>query len=245
MKQDEKTPLVRLDKILAKAAALSRKEAKRAALTGRITVDGVVTRSPDQKIAAASCVCLDGRELTYNENIYLMLNKPEGYVCSNDDPKSPNVFELIGDEYKKDGLFTVGRLDKNTTGLLLITDNGELAHFLLSPKRHVKKKYFLSAKFPLTEDDVLAFRQGVDIGEKALTKTAVLEICEDRLSAYLTITEGKFHQIKKMLDARGNKVTSLERIAFGPLSLDTRLKSGEYRPLDENEKNMLICVAEN
>jgi 16S rRNA pseudouridine516 synthase len=148
--QKKNQNLERLDKILAKAAALSRKDSKRAALAGRITVDGVVVKSPDRKIPVTSRVCLDGKELTVSEHIYLMMNKPAGYVCSNDDPKSPNVISLIGSDYKKNDLFTVGRLDKNTTGLLLITDDGPLAHFLLSPKHHVKKRYFLKAKFPLT-----------------------------------------------------------------------------------------------
>jgi len=246
MKKDDKSnnTIIRLDKILTKAAALSRKEAKRAALSGCITVDGIVVHSPDQKIASSSKVCLDGNELVYNEFLYLMLNKPEGYVCANDDPKSPNVFELIGDEFKKDDLFTVGRLDKNTTGLLLITNNGNAAHFLLSPKRHVEKKYFLKSKFPLTEDDVIAFFNGVDIEEKELTKSAKLEICEDKSSGYLTITEGKFHQIKRMLDARDNKVTSLTRISFGPLILDPSLALGKYRQLNDFELEALLKAAE-
>lgn len=238
----EKETLERLDKILAKAAALSRKEAKRAALDGRVTVDGVVVTSPEQKIPLASEVCLDGRALTVREHIYLMMNKPAGYVCSNDDPKSPNVFSLIGSEYKKNGLFTVGRLDKNTTGLLLITDDGPLAHFLLSPKHHVKKRYFLKAKYPLTKADKEAFLAGVDIGEKKPTKSALLEICGDGYSAYLTITEGKFHQIKRMLEARYNKVVFLTRTEFGGVKLDPSLAPGGYRPLNENEIKVLKSV---
>lgn len=241
----ETNTTIRLDKILSKAAALSRKEAKRAALSGRITVDGIIVRSPEQKISTESIVRLDGKELIYNEFIYLMLNKPEGYVCANDDPKSPNVFELIGNEYKKDDLFTVGRLDKNTTGLLVITNHGDVAHFLLSPKRHVEKKYYLHSKFPLTEEDVTAFRNGVDIREKELTKSAVLEICEDKHAATLTITEGKFHQIKRMLETRGNKVTSLQRIMFGPLVLDENLGLGQYRSLNSIEEKALLEAAKN
>lgn len=242
MKKDV-SPIARLDKILAKAAAISRKEAKKAALSGRITVDGITIRSPEKKVSISSVICLDGKELTYKEHTYIMLNKPAGYVCSNDDPKSNVVFELIGDEYKKGTLFTAGRLDKNTTGLLLITDNGNLTHFLLSPKRHVKKKYFFKSKFPLTKEDTLAFLKGVDIGEKSLTKSASLEICDDGYSAYLTITEGKFHQVKRMLEARSNKVTFLKRIQFGPLTLDNQLKLGEYRHLNNSEIKSLFNVA--
>jgi 16S rRNA pseudouridine516 synthase len=243
-KENEKQSLERLDKILAKAAVLSRKDAKRAALSGRITVDGVVVKSPEQKVSITSTICLDGKALTVNEHVYLMMNKPEGYVCSNDDPKSPNVISLIGNDYKKNDLFTVGRLDKNTTGLLLITDDGNLAHFLLSPKHHVKKRYFLRSKFILTDQDAEAFFNGVDIGEKKPTKSALLEICEDRYSAYLTITEGKFHQIKRMLEVRGNKVVFLTRTEFGGIKLDENLSPGGYRPLNENEKNVLKKEAE-
>lgn len=238
-KPSEKNILGRLDKILSKAAALSRKDAKRAALSGRISVDGVIVRSPDQKISTSSIVCLDGKKLVYNEFVYLMLNKPVGYVCANDDPKSPNVFELIGDEFKKDDLFTVGRLDKNTTGLLVITNNGPLAHFLLAPKSHVEKKYYFRSKFPLTDDDVTAFYNGVNIGEKELTKRAILDICADNYLAYLTITEGKFHQIKRMLEARNNKVTSLKRVRFGNIELDPFLSIGKYRPLTGIEVQVL------
>ena len=244
-KKVEKNTPERLDKILAKAAALSRRDAKRAALAGRITVNGIVTCNPDQKVEPDSQICLDGKELSYNRHVYILLNKPSGYVCANDDPKSPNVFELLGSKYKKNGLFTVGRLDKNTTGLLLITDNGSLAHYLLSPKRHVEKKYYLQSKFPLTQEDREAFLQGVDIGEKRLTKSAVLEICKEAHYAFLTITEGKFHQIKRMLEARSNKVVALQRVAFGPLSLDDSLACGQYRTLSESEINRLLEVPEN
>ncbi len=241
--RQEKQSFERLDKILAKAAVLSRKDSKRAALAGRITVDGVVVKSPEQKIPVTSRVCLDGKELTVSEHIYLMMNKPAGYVCSNDDPKSPNVISLIGSDYKKNDLFTVGRLDKNTTGLLLITDDGPLAHFLLSPKHHVKKRYFLKAKFPLTEQDAEAFLIGVDIGEKKPTKSAFLEICPDGYSAFLTITEGKFHQIKRMLEAQNNKVVFLTRTEFGGIKLDENLAPGGYRPLNKSEINTLKIEA--
>ncbi|MDD4165117.1 MAG: pseudouridine synthase [Eubacteriales bacterium] len=243
MDEKDNGEFIRLDRLLSKAAALSRRDAKRAVSFGRITVDGSIIRSPELKIPSTSTVCFDGKKLIYNENVYLMLNKPAGYVCANDDPKSPNVFELLGDEYKKDELFTIGRLDKNTTGLLIITNNGTAAHFLLSPKRHVKKKYSIKTKFPLTDEDAKAFLEGVDIGEKTLTKTAFLEICEDKFTGYLTITEGKFHQIKRMLDARKNKITALQRVSFGPIFLDGKLALGKYRALTGEEIKALEDTA--
>ena len=169
-----------------------------------------------------------------------MLNKPDGYICSTEDEKDRTIMELLPDSVKYHKVFPVGRLDKDTLGLVILTDNGELSHFLLSPKRHVEKKYYLESSLPLTEDDVKAFLEGVDIGEKRKTLPAKLEILNDPTKAYITISEGKFHQIKRMLEAVSKKVVYLERVEFDKIPLDPELKRGEVRELREEEINSLL-----
>ena len=162
-----------------------------------------------------------------------MLNKPKGYVSATDDSRLPTVLELLPEKYKRLGLFPCGRLDRDTTGLMLLTDDGELAHFLLSPVSHVPKTYAYECELPLNEDSAARLRSGVDIGEKALTKPAEL-VC-DGCRGEITLSEGRYHQIKRMFEAEGNRITELERISFCPLTLDPALKRGEWRELSPEE----------
>ena len=164
-----------------------------------------------------------------------MLNKPEGYVSATEDGKYPTVLELLPEEYSAFELFPCGRLDKNTLGLMLITDDGELAHYLLSPKRHVSKKYYFKSKFAIDKEDKDRLEKGVALDDGYETKPAVIELVGEGNEGYITLTEGKYHQIKRMLDAVGNKITYLERVTFGPLSLDPDLERGEWRELTEDE----------
>lgn len=172
-----------------------------------------------------------------------MLHKPAGVISATEDSKEKTVLDLIETKKRKD-LFPVGRLDKDTEGLLLITNDGELAHRLLSPKKHVEKVYYAKIQGIVTEEDILAFAEGVDIQEAQLTRPALLKILKagDISEILLTICEGKFHQVKRMFEAVGKQVLYLKRLEMGPLKLDDTLKPGEYRELTEKEKEVLCSL---
>ena len=232
---------MRLDKFLSVTGTASRSETLRAVRSGNVTVNGVTAKKSDVRIDPdRDVIAYFGKKVEYKKYVYVMLNKPEGYVSATEDGKDPTVLELLPEELKKRNLFPCGRLDKNTVGLMLLTDNGSLSHFLLSPKRHVSKKYRFVSKFPITEEMKNQLESGVDIGGY-VTKPCEVEIAES--GGYITLTEGKYHQIKLMLDAVGNKVRELERITFGPLTLDPSLLRGDWRYLDENEIKLLEAYA--
>ena len=229
--------MIRLDKYLANMGIGTRTEVKKLIRQGKVKVDDYIVKSPEQKIdTVTQNVFCERQEVGYEEYEYYMLNKPAGYVSATTDAKDKTVLELITDKKRKD-LFPVGRLDKDTEGLLLITNDGDLAHRLLAPKKHVDKLYYAKIEGVVTEEDVRAFAEGVDIGENEVTRPAVLEILKsDEISEiHLTIQEGKFHQVKRMFEAVGKKVIYLKRISMGTLQLDENLKLGEYRMLTEEE----------
>ncbi|RGU95109.1 rRNA pseudouridine synthase [Clostridium sp. AF15-17LB] len=231
--------MIRLDKYLADMGIGTRQEVKKHIRQGKVTVDGAVVRSPEYKVDEDSTVCCDGSRIRYEAFEYYMLNKPAGVVSATEDHGGKTVIDLIGGKRRK-GLFPVGRLDKDTEGLLLITNDGALAHRLLSPKKHVDKVYYVRVKGEVTEEDVRAMAEGIDIGDSASeewTKPAVLDIISSgRKSAVrLTIQEGKYHQVKRMFLARGKEVTYLKRERMGALVLDESLQPGEYRRLTEEE----------
>jgi len=229
--------MIRLDKYLADMGIGTRTEVKKLIRQGKVKVDETVVKSPEQKIdTTKQKVCCEGQEVGYERYEYYMLNKPAGYVSATMDDREQTVLDLITDKKRKD-LFPVGRLDKDTEGLLLITNDGDLAHRLLAPKKHVDKLYYAKVEGVVTEDDKKAFAEGVSIGDGEVTKPAVLEILQsDEISEiHLTIQEGKFHQVKRMFEAVGKKVIYLKRISMGTLRLDENLKLGAYRPLTEEE----------
>jgi len=230
---------MRLDKLISSCGMASRTEISKAASAGQITVDGKVVTKPAQHVdPAVNKVVFKGEEVVYREFHYIMLNKPAGYVCSTDDPRERTVLELLPERLRKLDLFPCGRLDKDTLGLVILTNNGQLAHRMLSPKRHVDKVYFFGARDAITDDDIQRLCEGVDIGEGYITKPAKVEMIEDKLG-YITLTEGKYHQIKRMLEAVGNKITMLERIDFAGVVLDNTLKRGEWRYLSAEEQAVL------
>jgi 16S rRNA pseudouridine516 synthase len=232
---------MRLDKFLSSNGIASRSETQRAVRSGNVKVNGQAVNKSDVQIDPdCDVVSFFGKEIEYRKFVYIMLNKPKGYVSATEDGKDPTVLELLPSELQKRNLFPCGRLDKNTEGLMLLTDNGSLAHFLLSPKRHVSKKYRFVSKFPITEQTKEDLERGVDIGGY-MTKPCEVTILGD--GGYITLTEGKYHQIKLMLDAVGNKVRELERITFGPLTLDESLARGGWRYLNENEIKQLEAHA--
>ncbi|MBR5460195.1 MAG: rRNA pseudouridine synthase [Clostridia bacterium] len=233
--------MIRLDKYIASALTLTRKEAHTVIKRGRVTVDGNQVRDIGFKLdeTSSSVVC-DGVALTFQEFRYFIMNKPAGYITSTEEEREPTVMDLLPEKLLKMNLFPVGRLDKDTEGLLLLTDNGVLAHRMLSPKHHVDKTYYLESDLSMTESDVDAFLKGVDIGEKNITLPARLVIdSEDAHRGHITLCEGKFHQIKRMLNAVGKNVTYLERVAFASLTLPSDLERGEVRELTPEEIDTL------
>lgn len=227
---------IRLDKYLADMGLGTRTEVKKDIKKGRISVNGQIMKSPEYKIDIQTDVVLsDGKEIAYEELVYYMLNKPQGVVSATEDRRDKTVLDLISEKKRKD-LFPVGRLDKDTEGLLLITNDGELAHNLLTPKKHVDKKYFVRLKTPLSEENRKCLEKGVDIGEDKLTLPAqIFVLNKEKDEAEIIIREGKFHQIKRMFHAVGNEVVFLKRLSMGSLVLDEALLPGEYRLLTPQE----------
>lgn len=223
---------MRLDNYLTKAAGLTRSEAKQCIKKGRVRVNGAQAKRADQKIAPeADMVCLDQETLSYAAYHYVMLYKPAGVVSATRDARERTVLDLVDGER----LFPVGRLDKDTEGLLLLTDDGALAHRLLSPRKHVDKRYFAKLDGPVGEREIALFAEGVDIGDAKPTLPARLERAERPGEVYITLREGRFHQIKRMAHAVGREVLYLKRLSMGSLVLDESLKPGESRPLTETE----------
>ena len=226
--------MIRLDKFLCEMEIGTRSQVKDMVKKGMVSVDGEVVKKADYKFdETAARVCVNGKELSYQKFYYYMLNKPQGVVSATTDNHDKTVLDLLKGAQGKD-MFPVGRLDKDTEGLLLITNDGELSHNLLSPKKHVDKTYLVETREIVTEDMVLKLEQGVDIGEEKLTLPAKVERKEDK-KIELTITEGKFHQVKRMLKAVDNEVVYLKRLSMGSLKLDKALELGKYRSLTEKE----------
>ena len=235
---------MRIDKYISELGIASRKEASKVARAGGVLVDGVAVKDLSAHIDPdVAVVTYLGRELSYKKFIYVMLNKPAGYVSATEDTRLPVVTELLPDEVRKRDLFPVGRLDKDTVGLMILTNNGTLAHSLLSPKRHVEKKYYFEAAEPLPEGCEKKFLHGVTLRDGYECKSAVIELSEDRQSGIITLTEGKYHQIKRMIASFGNAVTYLRRITFADLPLDESLAEGEWRYLSEEEGRYLESLA--
>ena len=231
---------MRIDKFITECGVASRKEAAIAAKRGQITVDGVAVKDASRHIdPEKQSVTFMGRELVWRRFTYVMLNKPEGYVSSTDDKVNPFVTELLPTELQKLDLFPVGRLDKDTVGLMILTNNGPLAHALLSPKHHVEKIYYFEAAEPLVAGAEEEFLDGVTLGDGYECKPSVLKLSPDRMSGEITLTEGKYHQIKRMIASTGNKVTYLKRIKFADIPLDQSLNKSEWRFLTDVEISSL------
>lgn len=231
--------MMRLDKYLAEMGVGTRQEVKKQIRQGKAAVNGTVVKAADTKIDETSDeVTICGRNISYVSYEYYMLNKPAGVVSATEDRRDTTVIDLIKEKKRKD-LFPVGRLDKDTEGLLLITNDGDLAHRLLAPKKHVDKVYYAKIDGMVTEEDVKRFAERIDIGaeEEEMTRPAKLDIMKsaEESEIRLTIHEGKFHQVKRMFLAVGKEVTYLKRERMGTLCLDENLKPGEYRLLTEEE----------
>ena len=231
--------LLRLDKILADTGRWSRKEARELIRAGRVRADGTVVSGPETRLDPdAADLTVDGAALKTSRFHYFMLHKPAGVLSATEDRRQSTVLDLLGPAERRMDLFPVGRLDKDTTGLLLLTDDGPLAHKLLSPKYHVPKVYLAEIDGRVGEADIAAFAGGMTLEDGTVCRDAALEDLGEGL-ARVTLREGKYHQVKRMLAARGKPVTALHREKFGPLTLDPALSPGSYRALTGEEQRAL------
>ncbi len=230
----------RIDKIISNSLPYSRSQVRDLIKKKKVIVNDIVIKSADIKCDVLNDnIIVDGKALQYSEFVYYMLNKPAGVVSATNDNTCKTVLELINEPNVKD-LFPVGRLDKDTEGLLLITNDGGLSHSLLSPKKHVDKTYYVETDDVITKDMIDILESGVDIGDEKLTLPAKVDFDKENPSvALLTITEGRFHQVKRMFKAVGLNVTYLKRMSMGGLKLDEKLEKGSYRELTENEVLLL------
>ncbi|MBR5344068.1 MAG: rRNA pseudouridine synthase [Oscillospiraceae bacterium] len=227
--------LLRLDKYLSDLGIASRREVKELLRSGRVTVDGAMALRPEQKLdPALACVELDGRPLIYTRYHYYMMNKPEGVITATEDRSQRTVLDLLPPELRKLGLFPVGRLDKDTAGLLILTDDGDFSHRVAAPKSGIRKRYLAEVDGVPDETDAAAFREGLVLGDGTRCLPAELE-CSGGSSCYVTVQEGKYHQVKRMLAARGKPVRRLCRLSVGGLELDKTLEPGAVRALTEEE----------
>lgn len=233
--------LERLDKLLASTGRWSRAEVKRMVREGRVLADGRIAASAEEKYDAdAAALCVDGEPVSLKQYVYVMLHKPAGVLSATEDGKGKTVLDLLPEPYRKRGLFPVGRLDKDTEGLLLLTDDGQLAHALLSPRKHVDKLYYARVDGALDGGDVVAFEGGMTLGELNCLPAGLEIVSSGAVSeALVTLREGKFHQIKRMFAARGKPVLYLKRLAMGALRLDESLAPGAWRELTVEEEKSL------
>ena len=229
---------MRIDKLISEVGYASRSEAAKAARKGNVTVNGEEVKDLSRHIdPERDVVTYFGEVIEYTKNVYIMMNKPEGYVSSTDDPSGPTVIELLPERMQAWGLFPCGRLDKNTVGLVLLTNDGIAAHRMLSPKKHVEKTYFFRLKKPILAEEIETLEKGVDIGD-CVTKPCRVDM-QTETEGHITLVEGKYHQIKRMAEAVGNKITYLERVTFAGISLDRSLARGEFRFLNEEEMALI------
>ena len=240
---------MRLDKYISAAGLLSRKECALAVKRGRIAVGGTVAKKAEMQVGDGDLVTLDGTPVVYREFTYIMMHKPQGVVSATDDPGERTVLDLLPENLQRLSLFPCGRLDKNTTGFVLLTSDGVLSHRVLAPKRHAEKVYRFPVKFPLSEDDVKTLEGGVVLSADSYAeewKTAPCRVIadENRLGGEIVLTERKYHQIKRMREAVHNQITSLARVSFCGIDLDPTLKPGEWRYLTEEEEAQLKKCAE-
>ena len=234
--------LLRADKMIASQSTLSRREIARMIAAGQVLLNGEPLRSAAQKVSYADRISVDGRELALKQYVYLMMNKPAGVVSATENERQANVISILPPEYLRPGLFPAGRLDKDTTGFVLITNDGAFAHRILSPKSHVPKTYLLTVDAPLSDDSLRRIREGLATATERFRPARAEEIAPCRYR--LVLTEGKYHEVKRMTAACGAQLLALHRCAIGALSLDEALPAGGVRELTAEEKE-LISEAEH
>ena len=231
---------VRLDKYLADNSSASRSEARNAVKNGRVSVDGCVVTRPETKVDERSHVEMDGQTIGGSKFVYIMMNKPMGVLSATEDSSQATVIDLLSDDLKGRGLFPVGRLDKDTTGLMLLTNDGAFAHGVISPRRHVKKRYLAETDGTPTSEDAARFENGITLGDGTVCLPASLEMIGAN-RCIVTVEEGKYHQVKRMLAACRKPVIRLHRLAIGGLELDEQLAAASYRELTQEELDLIFC----
>lgn len=229
----------RLDKVLSSFYSLSRADTKKLMKKQCVKVNGVVTKSLDIKVDPdKDDITVDGQKIVFKKHIYIMMNKPEGVISASDDKSAKTVVDLVPDELYRDGLFPAGRLDKDTTGFVLLTDDGDFAHRILSPKNHIEKTYHAVLERQLSEKDIEHFLSGVELKDGTLCLEAKVRMLEGT-TAEVIIHEGKYHQVKRMFAALGNKVIALRRVKMGNLPLDENLPEGDCREITSEELKLI------
>ena len=224
----------RIDKIISSQTNYSRKDVKKLILQKKISVNGKVAKKPEQKVNEQQDeIYIDGNKLEIKKYIYLILNKPKGYISATEDRTAKTVLDLVPEKYMRRGLFPAGRLDKDTTGMMIITDDGEFAHNILAPKKHIEKTYRVQIDIDITDEMRKKFKQGIVLKDHVCCPATI--VVEDKNTALITITEGKYHQIKRMFGCFGAKVVNLHRISMGGLQLPKDLREGECRELTATE----------
>ena len=233
----------RIDKVISNQTGYSRKEIKELIRKKRVTVNGEIAAKPELKVdPAADRISVDGQEISIQKFVYLMLNKPKGYISATEDRSAQTVLDLVPEEYLHRNLFPAGRLDKDTTGLMLITDDGDFAHNILAPKKHISKTYNVTIDIPMTQEMVNGFRDGVELND-GVCKASSLTITGEH-TGIVVLTEGRYHQIKRMFGCYGAKVIELQRIAMGNLHLPKDLEPGQTREFTEEELKLIREIIE-
>lgn len=232
--------LERLDKLVSSAGSVSRTDAKQLIKSGRVAVNGAVIKDCGFKTEDTSEITIDGGSVTYKKYVYYMLNKPKGVLSASNDKSRETVVDIITADVKRNGLFPVGRLDKDTTGLLIVTDDGDFGHNVISPKSMIEKEYYVLVDKPITEKDISILEQGVTLVDGTKLRPAKVSVLsDDRCTVSIVITEGKYHEIKRMLGVVGAGVNELHRYRIGSVVLDDELDFGEYREMTHQE---LLCL---
>ena len=236
--------MIRLDKFLSEASPYSRRDVRGLVKRGAVSVNGVPAKAPDMKVNEnQDVICVNGEHVIYRKFIYLMMNKPQGYLSATEDDRDPVVIDLLPEEYRHFSPFPVGRLDKDTEGLLLLTNDGQFDHELMSPRKNLFKRYYAELDKPAVEEDITCFASGMEFKEFT-AKPARLEIDpDDPRKVFVEIAEGKYHQVKRMCERVGKTVIFLKRVAIGPLQLDETLAAGQVRELTEEAYALLMSKA--
>ena len=237
---------IRLDKYISDAAQVSRQDAKKFLSKGMVAVDGKIVKKGDAKVDdAVNVVTVNGKPLQYKQFVYIMLNKPKGVVSATDDKNDVTVTDLVKKDYPKRNLFPAGRLDKTSTGFVLLTDDGEFAHDILAPKKHVSKEYIVTLDAPINDEIIEQFNSGVTLADGTLLKSAVLEKTNDPMVVKVILKQGVYHQIKRMFGVFDIGVNELHRSHIGGVKLDEKLGDGEYRELTAAELEQISHTINN